>query len=157
MGKAVARKGINRFDKKTPSLGHVANVKATPRQIAAWRAAWEIGPEMTYVGWADPLPMPPTEECKPCGGGIRFWTELAIPHQGWRCCNCHPAPDTIRIRHWTLGPDFIDAQERDAIADEAPERHPAPATGEGIWLDEPTPATLLLDEPTTDPKEGDWI
>jgi hypothetical protein len=127
----------NRFEKKTPSLGHLANVKATPRQIAAWRAAWEIGPEMTYVGWADPLPMPPTEACKPCGGGIRFWTELAIPHQGWRCCNCHPAPDTIRIRHWTLGPDFIDAAERDAIADAAPERHPTPAKGEGIWLDEP--------------------
>ena len=137
----------NRHQKKPPTLGHLAQVKATPRQVAAWRRAWEIGIEMTYVGWADPLPMPPVEACKPCLGGIRFWTEAEQPHKGWRCCNCHPAPATIRIRHWTLGPDFIDAAERDAIADMAPERHPAPATGEGIWLD----------EPTENPKEGDWI
>jgi len=134
----------NRYQKKPPTLGHLAQVKATPRQVAAWRRAWEIGIEMTYVGWADPLPMPPVEACKPCLGGIRFWTEAEPPHHGWRCCNCHPAPDNIRIRHWTID-DPVDAAERDAIADEAPERH-QPSRGEGVWLD----------EPETEQKEDDW-
>lgn len=138
----VRGKGGRVIQKKTPTL---AIVKPTPQALARWRKAWGIGLDMQYVGWADPLPMPPAEACKPCGGGIRFWTELAPRHLGWRCCNCHPAPDTIRIRHFTLD-DPIDAAERDAIADEAPERHPRPAKGEGIWLD----------EPETEQKEDDW-
>ena len=137
--------GRGRHQKKAPTLAHMA-IQASPRDLARWRKAWEIGPEMQYVGWSDPLPMPPGEPCKPCGGGIRYWTELGAPHLGWRCCNCHPAPDMIRIRHFTID-DPVDAAERDAIADEAPERNPTPAKGEGIWLD----------EPTENPKEGDWI
>ena len=144
-GKAIMAKAGGRYQKKPATLGHLAQVKATPRQVAAWQKAWEIGIEMTYVGWADPLPMPPVEACKPCLGGIRFWTEAELPHKGWRCCNCHPAPDNIRIRHWTID-DPVDAAERDAIADEAPERHIKPSRGEGVWLD----------EPTTDQKEDDW-
>jgi hypothetical protein len=87
---------------------------------------------MTYVGWSDPLPMPPGEPCKPCLGGIRFWTEAETPHKGWRCCNCHPAPATVRIRHWTID-DPVDAAERDAIADEAPERQHTPVTTQDNW------------------------
>jgi hypothetical protein len=51
----------------------------------------------------------------------------------------------IRIRHFTID-DPVDAAERDAIADEAPERNPKPATGEGVWLDEPN-----------QPKQDEWI
>jgi hypothetical protein len=126
----IRGKGGRLIQKKVPTL---ATVKPTPQALARWRRAWEIGPEMQYVGWSDPLPMPPGEPCQPCGGGIRFWTELGQPHLGWRCCNCHPAPDVIRIRHFTLD-DPVDAAERDAIADEAPERNPKPAGG-GVWLD----------------------
>jgi hypothetical protein len=110
----------------------LASVKATPKEIARWRRAWEIGEEMTYVGWSDPLPMPPGEPCKPCLGGIRFWTEAETPHKGWRCCNCHPAPATVKIRHWTID-DPVDAAERDAIADEAPERRHTPVTTQDNW------------------------
>lgn len=132
--------GGKQWAKKTPTL---ANVRATDAEVARWKLAWGHPQSRLYLGWIDPFPMPPGEPCKPCGGGIRFWCEDEDPRRGWRCCNCHPAPPQILIRHWTID-DPVDAAERDAIAAEAPERKPRTATGGGVWLDEP------------ETKEDDW-
>jgi hypothetical protein len=106
-----------RSKKPPPTLA-----KATVPQshLSAWRAAWGLEPGMTYVGWADPLPLPPMGPCKACLGGTLFWTEATPPHRQWRCSNCHPPPATMPIRHWS--PDPVYAEERDAVAAEAPER-----------------------------------
>ena len=117
------------WEKKAPTL---ANVRATDAEVARWNRCWEFKRPRIYLGWIDPFPMPPNTPCKPCGGGIRYWCEEEDPRRGWRCCNCHPAPPTVKIRHWTID-DPVDAAERDAIANEAPERNPTPATG--VWLD----------------------
>ena len=132
-GRSARSGGAKRWDKKAPTL---ANVRASDADVARWKRAWDHPPQRLYLGWIDPFPMPPKEPCRPCGGGIRFWTEQDLPHRGWRCCNCHPAPATVQIRHWTID-DPVDAAERDAIAAEAPERQPRPAQG-GVWLDEIT-------------------
>ena len=132
--------GGRKWEKKVPTL---ANIRATDAEVARWKLAWGHPESRLYLGWIDPFPMPPGEPCKPCGGGIRFWCEDEAPRRGWRCCNCHPAPPQVMIRHWTID-DPVDAAERDAIAAEAPERKPQAATGGGVWLDEP------------ETKEDDW-
>lgn len=153
-GAARGPGGGKRWEKKEPTL---ANIRATDAEVARWKLVWGHPESRLYLGWIDPFPMPPGKPCKPCGGGIRFWCEDEAPRRGWRCCNCHPAPPQIMIRHWTID-DPVDAAERDAIAAEAPERisgaasaalerKPRTATGGGVWLD----------EPETEQKEDDWI
>ena len=113
----------------------LASVRATAREIERWRKAWGIGPEMHYVGWADPLPMPPGTACKPCLGGVRFWTEAEVPHKGWRCVTCHPAPAGMAVRLYEID-ETAEAAERQRIEDAAtpkPQPKPAVTTTDNWW------------------------
>lgn len=113
----------------------LAGTGVTPFQIERWRKAWGIGPEMHYVGWADPLPMPPGTPCKPCLGGIRFWCEAELPHQGWRCVTCRPAPAGLAVRIYEID-EQAEAEERariDAAQAPPPARPKKPVTTTENW------------------------
>lgn len=115
--------------------GISASGGSTAEERALWRLAWGLPDTVPYEGWSDPRPLPPDQPCRKCEVSTRWWIEAEMPHRYWRCCSCQPAPDNLRIRHWTLN-DPVDAAERDAIADAAPERHAVPASGKGKWLNE---------------------
>ena len=131
---AVRTQARGRPKAKEP-VKQLASVRATAREIERWRKAWGIGPEMHYVGWADPLPMPPGEPCKPCLGGIRYWTEAEVPHQGWRCVSCHPTPTGTATRLYEID-EQAEAAERQRIEDAAtpkPQPKPSVTTTDNWW------------------------
>ena len=137
---------MSRFPQKKPSWRSIPAVPVTEEDRARWRLAWGLGSDMLYTGNIDPLPMPPGEPCAACQGNL-WWIEAELPHRAWRCNNCKPAPADLPIKHWTLN-DPVDSAERDAIANEAPERHNRQA---GAAMAE------SADDNASTPKEDEWI
>ena len=132
----MTMKGRGRPQKKeVPKM--LAGKRATPHEVERWRKAWGIGADMAYVGWADPLPMPPGAACKPCLGGLRFWTEAEVPHKDWRCVTCHPAPAGIATRLYEID-EAAEAAERKRIEDAAkplaPQPKPSVTTTDNWWV-----------------------
>ena len=132
---AVRTQARGRPKAKEP-VKQLASVRATAREIERWRKAWGVGSEMQYVGWADPLPMPPGTPCKPCLGGTRYWCEATQPHQGWRCVTCHPTPTGTATRLYEID-EAAEAAERQRIEDAAkpppPQPKPAVTTTDNWW------------------------
>jgi len=136
----------NRYPRKKPSFEPIPGTEVSDDDRARWRAAWGLPVGTIYLGAMDSRPMPPGKPCHACQGE-RWWIEAQEPHFRWRCCNCLPAPDHLRIKHWIID-DPAGAAELDAIADEAPERHTHSADA--------AMAHSVGDTVTT-PKEDDWI